>query len=63
METKERIIKMIEIGFPLSILSKEIGVHYTTLSKWIKNERKISNKLEIKIENGLNVLKEKIKEV
>ena len=63
MEIKERIKKLTEIGFPLSTLANQIDVHYTTISKWLSGERKISNKMEQKIKAGLENLKKKIEEI
>ena len=46
---KEKVKAFLDEGVSLKQISKYSGIHYTTLSKWLNNERNISeyNKSEV----------------
>lgn len=50
---KEKVKQFIKIGISLKSIALHSGVHYTTLSKWINDEREMNSSNQEKIENGL----------
>ena len=57
---KEKVQQFMEIGISLKSISSLAGVHYTTLSKWINNERELNNSNKIKVEEALKEIVEKL---
>ena len=54
---KEKVQQFMEIGISLKSISSLAGVHYTTLSKWINNERELNNSNKEKVEKSLKKVK------
>ena len=54
---ESKVKKFIENGVSLKQLSLLAGIHYTTLSKWLNGERKISEK------TAENIIKSMKKEI
>lgn len=57
---KEKVQQFMEIGVSLKSISSLAGVHYTTLSKWINNERELNNSNKEKVEIALKEIIEKL---
>ena len=57
---KEKVQQFMEIGISLKSISSLAGVHYTTLSKWINNERELNNSNKEKVEIALKEIIEKL---
>lgn len=57
---KEKVQQFIETGVSLKSISSLAGVHYTTLSKWINNERELNNSNKIKVEEALKTIVDKL---
>ena len=63
---ESKVKKFIENGVSLKQLSLLAGIHYTTLSKWLNGERKISEKtaesILFSLKKEIEILQEIIKE-
>jgi plasmid maintenance system antidote protein VapI len=57
---KQKVQQFMETGISLKSISSLAGVHYTTLSKWINNERELNNSNKIKVEKALKEMVEKL---
>ena len=57
---KQKVQQFMETGISLKSISSLAGVHYTTLSKWINNERELNNSNKIKVEIALKEIVEKL---
>lgn len=57
---KQKVQQFMEIGISLKSISSFAGVHYTTLSKWINNERELNNLNKIKVEEALKKIVDKL---
>lgn len=57
---KEKVQQFMETGVSLKSISSLAGVHYTTLSKWINNERELNNSNKEKVEEALKEIVEKL---
>lgn len=57
---KEKVQQFMETGVSLKSISSLAGVHYTTLSKWINNERELNNSNKEKVETALKEIVEKL---
>lgn len=57
---KEKVKKFMEVGISLKSISTFSGVHYTTLSKWINDEREMNVGNQKKVEEALNVIMQKL---
>lgn len=57
---KEKVQQFMETGISLKSISSLAGVHYTTLSKWINNERELNNSNKEKVEIALKEIVEKL---
>ena len=57
---KQKVQQFMEIGVSLKSISSLAGVHYTTLSKWINNERELNNSNKEKVEIALKEIIEKL---
>ena len=57
---KQKVQQFMETGVSLKSISSLAGVHYTTLSKWINNERELNNSNKIKVEEALKEIVEKL---
>lgn len=57
---KEKVQQFMETGISLKSISSLAGVHYTTLSKWINNERELNNSNKEKVETALKEIVEKL---
>lgn len=57
---KEKVKKFMEIGISLKSISTFSGVHYTTLSKWLNDEREMNVGNQKKIEEALNIIMQKL---
>lgn len=53
---KQKVQQFMETGVSLKSISSLAGVHYTTLSKWINNERELNNSNKIKVEEALKTI-------
>lgn len=57
---KQKVQQFMETGVSLKSISSLAGVHYTTLSKWINNERELNNSNKEKVEEALKEIVEKL---
>lgn len=57
---KQKVQQFMETGVSLKSISSLADVHYTTLSKWINNERELNNSNKIKVEEALKEIVEKL---
>ena len=57
---KQKVQQFMETGVSLKSISSLAGVHYTTLSKWINNERELNNSNKEKVEEALKGIVEKL---
>ena len=57
---KQKVQQFMEAGVSLKSISFLAGVHYTTLSKWINNERELNNSNKEKVEIALKEIVEKL---
>lgn len=57
---KQKVQQFMETGVSLKSISSLADVHYTTLSKWINNERELNNSNKIKVEEALKEIIEKL---
>ena len=57
---KQKVQQFMETGVSLKSISALAGVHYTTLSKWINNERELNNSNKEKVEIALKEIVEKL---
>ena len=57
---KQKVQQFMETGVSLKSISSLAGVHYTTLSKWINNERELNNSNKEKVEEALKKIVEKL---
>lgn len=57
---KEKVQYFMETGVSLKSISSLAGVHYTTLSKWINNERELNNTNKQKVEIALKEIVDKL---
>lgn len=46
---KEKVVRFLEEGVSLKTIALRAEVHYTTLSKWINNERELTNNNKNKV--------------
>ena len=53
MTLKEKIQKMLNLGFTCGQLGKICKCHGTTLSSWLRGASNISNRMEESIENHI----------
>lgn len=63
MNLKDKINKMIEMGFTFGQLGKICNCHPTSISKWIREEHRISTRMEESIENHLKSFTKQLDEV
>ena len=49
MTVKEKLQAFIDYGFPLSCITRKMGVDYSTLNKWLRNEKGITHKNEERV--------------
>ena len=54
MTLKEKIQKMIELGFTCGQLGKICGCHGTTISSWLRGASNLSKQMEESIENHIH---------
>lgn len=57
---KQKVQQFMETGVSLKSISSLAGVHYTTLSKWVNNERELNNSNKIKVEEALKTIVDKL---
>ena len=57
---KEKVKKFMEIGMSLKSISTFSGIHYTTLSKWINDEREMNANNQQKVEEALSIIMQKL---
>lgn len=57
---KEKVKYFMEMGVSLKSISSLAGVHYTTLSKWVNNERELNNTNKQKVEIALKEIVDKL---
>ena len=57
---KQKVQRFMETGISLKSISSLAGVHYTTLSKWVNNERELNNSNKIKVEEALKTIIDKL---
>ena len=53
MNLKEKIQKMLDMGFTCGQLGKICGCHGTTISSWLRGASNISKRMEESIENHI----------
>lgn len=63
MNLKNKIQFMIDNGFTYGQLGKICNCHPTSISKWMREEHKISERMEESIENHIKSFIQKLEEV
>lgn len=53
---KEKVKDFMKVGVSLKSISIFAGVHYTTLSKWINDEREMNASNQQKVEEALGII-------
>ena len=53
METKEKILHLLNLGYSYRGLGKICGVHHSSLANWCQKDIDLSPRLIQKIEDGL----------
>lgn len=54
MDTKEKILALLKLGYTYRWLGKICDVHHTTLSNWCNNNSELSPRIINRINKGLN---------
>ena len=57
MDLREECQKAIDAGIPIRFLARKIDYDNSTLSKWLRGERNISNRIQDKLIFALQDLK------
>lgn len=60
---EEKVKAFLDEGVSLKQISKYSGVHYTTLSKWLNGDRKMSKKNEAEIYFALEKIAATLNEI
>lgn len=60
---KDKIQKMIDLGFTCGQLGKICNCHGTTISSWIRGTSNISKRMEESIENHIKSFIDELKEL
>ena len=63
MTLKEKIQKMIELGFTCGQLGKICGCHGTTISSWLRGASNLSKQMEESIESHIKSFIKIIEEI
>lgn len=63
MTLKEKIQKMIELGFTCGQLGKICGCHGTTISSWLRGASNLSKQMEESIESHIKSFSKIIEEI
>ena len=63
MTLKEKIQKMLDLGFTCGQLGKICKCHGTTLSSWLRGASNISNRMEESIENHIQSFIKELKDI
>ena len=63
MSLKEKVQYLIDKGFSCGQIGKICNCHPTSISKWIREEHKISTRMEESIENHLKSFTKQLDEV
>lgn len=58
MDILEAIQKVHELGYPIATIAKQINRDPSTLNKWIKGTRNVSEDIEEAVRNEIRRLKE-----
>lgn len=58
MDLREECQKAIDAGIPIRFLARKIDYDNSTLSKWLRGEKNISNRIQDKLILALQDLKE-----
>lgn len=60
---KEKVKKFMENGVSLKAIASAAEIHYTTLSKWINDERIMNEKNQNKVEIALEYIVKKLENI
>lgn len=63
MTTKEKIQKLIELGFTCGQIGKICECHGTTISSWLRGASNISKRMEESIESHIQAFIKKLEEI
>ena len=63
MSLKEKIQKMLDMGFTCGQLGKICDCHGTTISSWLRGASNISKRMEESIENHIQSFMEELKNI
>lgn len=63
MTTKEKIQKLIELGFTCGQIGKICECHGTTISSWLRGASNISKRMEESIESHIQAFLKKLEEI
>lgn len=63
MTLKDKIQKMIELGFTCGQLGKICGCHGTTISSWLRGASNLSKQMEESIESHIKSFSKIIEEI
>ena len=63
MTLKEKVQKMIELGFTCGQLGKICGCHGTTISSWLRGASNLSKQMEESIESHIKSFSKIIEEI
>lgn len=63
MTTKEKIQKLIELGFTCGQIGKICGCHGTTISSWLRGASNISKRMEESIDSHIKSFIKTLEEI
>lgn len=63
MTTKEKIQKLVELGFTCGQIGKICECHGTTISSWLRGASNISKRMEESIESHIQAFIKKLEEI
>lgn len=63
MTTKEKIQRVIELGFTCGQIGKICECHGTTISSWLRGASNISKRMEESIESHIQAFIKKLEEI
>ena len=60
---RDKVKNFINMGVSLKTISTFANIHYTTLSKWINNEREMNINNQKKVEQALEIIIQKLSKI
>ena len=63
MSLQDKINKLIQIGIPIKTIAKYSNYNETYISKFAKGQVKVSDKFLLMVNNGINLLLQKLEAI